>query len=462
MPDAPLEVLSPIYRTWVVDEHGRIVRTRYELALWLAARDALRAGRLYRAGSHRYGDPAAWMMPRKQWLAERVELAAVFDRPLDGRQRLEQLQGDQERLVRALQHGHETGVDVLYDGEKIVGRRPGAQPVPASARELVTSTHAMLPRLGIGALIIDVARDVPFMDELRHAGGQQSRSPTRRGQLFAALVACATGMGYTRMAEASTFTERQLREAAERHCTIEHLAAADALVCEAIRGLAQTSTIDLERISSSDRQRYPIIGRSALAGFAAREAGYRRRMVIWMIWINEQYAHFGSKVISVTEREGLHTLDAIVLADDAPEIHTADTHGATELVFAGFDLLGRRFIPRLHDIADVPLYGLGPGQPHLAADMLLTRNVPDELIAGQWDELPAPRRIGQARLDRPQRPGGLLALEQKCRGSVIGSWPGRSVAKRRLAGRLRAALAVVYGPASGVVELAPVMSVEVV
>ena len=289
--------------------------------------------------------------------------------------------------MRALQHGHETGVDVLYDGEKIVGRRPGAQLVPASARELVTSTHAMLPRVGIAALIIDVARDIPFMDELRHAGGQQARSPTRRGQLFAALVACATGMGYTRMAEASKFTERQLREAAERHCTIEHLAAADALVCEAIRGLAQASTIDLERISSSDGQRYPIIGRSALAGFAAREAGYRRRMVTWMIWINEQYAHFGSKVISVTEREGLHTLDAIVLADDAPEIHTADTHGATELVFAGFDLLGRRFIPRLSDIADVPLYGLGPGQPQLAADMLLARKVRDEVIAGQWEEL---------------------------------------------------------------------------
>ncbi len=125
------------------------MRTRYEIALWLAARDALRARRLYRAGSHRYGDPAAWMMPPQQWAAERVELAAVFDRPLDAQARLAQLQGDQERLVRALQHGHETGVDVLYDGEKIVGRRPGAQPVPASARELVASTHAMLPMTGL-------------------------------------------------------------------------------------------------------------------------------------------------------------------------------------------------------------------------------------------------------------------------------------------------------------------------
>ena len=286
------------------------------------------------------------MMPAAQWQAERVELAAVFDRPLDGLERLQQLQREQEQLVRALQHGHETGVDMLYDGEKIVGRRPDAQPVPTSARELGASTHAMLPRVGLPALIIDVARDIPFMDELRHAGSQQARSATRRDQLFAALVAAATGIGYTRMAEASKFTERQLREAAERHLTIEHLAAADAL-----------------------------------------PPSYFPPPCTWMIWINEQYAHFGSKVISVTEREGLHTLDAIGLADDAPEIHTADTHGATELVFAGFDLLGRRFIPRLDDIGDVPLYGLGPGQPQLAADMLLTRRVRDELIAGQWDEL---------------------------------------------------------------------------
>ena len=124
------------------------MRTRYELALWLVARDALRARRLYRSGSHRYGDPAAWIMPRKQWEAERVELAAVFDRPLDGRVRLEQLRGDQERLVRALQHGHEAGVDVLYDGEKIVGRRPGAQLVPASARELVARRTRCCPGSG--------------------------------------------------------------------------------------------------------------------------------------------------------------------------------------------------------------------------------------------------------------------------------------------------------------------------
>ena len=163
-----------------------------------------------------------------------------------------------------------------------------------------------------------------------------------------------------------------MRDAAARHYTPENLAAANARVLERLRLLPHRWILD-ELLTTSDGQRYPVIGRSALAGFAAREAGYRRQMVTWLIWINDQYAHFGSKVIAVTEREGLHTLDAIVLADsDAPRDHTADTHGATELVFGAFGLLGRRFVPRLGDIAEVPLYGLGPGQPHLAADALLT------------------------------------------------------------------------------------------
>lgn len=77
LPDAPLSVLPAGWRDWTLDEDGTPVRTRYELALWIKTRDALRARGLYRAASHRYGDPAGWMMPpRVQWQRERAELAA--------------------------------------------------------------------------------------------------------------------------------------------------------------------------------------------------------------------------------------------------------------------------------------------------------------------------------------------------------------------------------------------------
>ena len=105
LPDAPLTVLPAAWREWTLDEGGIPIRTRFELALWIKARDALRGRGLYRATSHRYGGPADWMMPLVQWQRERAELAELFDRPFDGTQRLAALEGRQRELARTLQEG---------------------------------------------------------------------------------------------------------------------------------------------------------------------------------------------------------------------------------------------------------------------------------------------------------------------------------------------------------------------
>jgi len=62
-----------------------------------------------------------------------------------------------------------------------------------------------------------------------------------------------------------------------------------------------------------------------------------------------------------------------------------DTHGATELVFAIFDLLGWDFVPRMDDLADRRLYRLGDPQPEIPADKLLTQHGRPELIDEQWE-----------------------------------------------------------------------------
>jgi TnpA family transposase len=63
--------------------------------------------------------------------------------------------------------------------------------------------------------------------------------------------------------------------------------------------------------------------------------------------------------VSVAEREAIHTLEALLHTPLPIAEHTTDTHGATELVFALFDLLGLSFIPRLRDAGDLRLYLLG-------------------------------------------------------------------------------------------------------
>ena len=91
----------------------------------------------------------------------------------------------------------------------------------------------------------------------------------------------------------------------------------------------------------------------------AREFGYKRGALNLVNWVSDQYSQYGTKVVSVAEREAIHTLEAILHTQLPILEHTTDTHGATELVFALFDLLGLRFIPRLRDAGELLLYRLG-------------------------------------------------------------------------------------------------------
>jgi hypothetical protein len=124
--DEPVDVLPKAWRAWVLDEDGRVQRTRYELGLWFVARDALRAGRLYRLVGRRYADPAGFLMPGERWQADRDELAVTFGRTLDPAERLRELEADQHRALAALQAAVDAG-----DGVRLVGDRLELSPPDA-------------------------------------------------------------------------------------------------------------------------------------------------------------------------------------------------------------------------------------------------------------------------------------------------------------------------------------------
>jgi len=60
-----------------------VLRTRYELGLWCAIRDALRDGRLIRPASRKYLDPAAFLLPPgfRSWRAHGTDFGVWFGFP---------------------------------------------------------------------------------------------------------------------------------------------------------------------------------------------------------------------------------------------------------------------------------------------------------------------------------------------------------------------------------------------
>jgi TnpA family transposase len=73
-------------------------------------------------------------------------------------------------------------------------------------------------------------------------------------------------------------------------------------------------------------------------------------------------SQYGTKFVPVTVRDSTYVLDELCNNETELPIreHTTDTAGATEIIFALFDLLGFRFAPRLRDLSDRRLFASGP------------------------------------------------------------------------------------------------------
>ena len=102
--------------------------------------------------------------------------------------------------------------------------------------------------------------------------------------------------------------------------------------------------------------------------------------------MSDQYSRYGTKVVSVAEREAIHTLEASLHTQLPILEHTTDTHGATEIVFALFDLLGLRFIRRLRDAGHLLLHLLGP-PTGLPVDPVMRGRARPQRIIEQYDDL---------------------------------------------------------------------------
>jgi TnpA family transposase len=384
--DEPVEFLAKSWHAWVTDTEGRVRRTRFDLALWFAARDALRAGRVYRPIGRRYADPAAFLMPAKRWRTEREELAVTFDRTLDVEHRLAQLRADQQQALGRLQTAVDAGDGVRLNGDRLELSPPGALDESPAAVGLRAELDRLTPRIDIPELLAEVEQWTGFTGQLAHAAGATPRIADLQQHLHAALLASGLNLGPTRMAECCALSYRQLAWATEWYLTDEQLQAANDVLVDYLHQLQLAAHWGDGTFSSSDGQRSPARGRAAAADAMAREFGHRRGALNLINWVSDQYSQYGTKVVSVAEREAIHTLEAILHTQLPIAEHTTDTHGATETVFALFDLLGLRFIPRLRDAGALRLHRLGP-RTGLPVDAVLRSHARPDRIRDRYDDL---------------------------------------------------------------------------
>src|SRR5712692_6304579 len=106
----------------------------------------------------------------------------------------------------------------------------------------------------------------------------------------------------------------------------------------------------------SDGQRFPAKGKSITARALSRY--FADEGLSTYTHLTDQHAVYGTKVIVATDHEAPYVLDEILgNQTDLPITeHATDTHGASLLNFALFDLCGLQLSPRIRDLGKITLY----------------------------------------------------------------------------------------------------------
>ena len=206
------------------------------------------------------------------------------------------------------------------------------------------------------------------------------------------IIANSTNMGLSRMSDACGIGYDTLAWTQEWYVREETLRAANP---ENDRlPPAATAHRDL-------RQRHPVLlGRATLPDEgkighrpSAQSATSSTRACPPIQHVTDQHAVFGTKIIVATDREFPYVLDEILgNQTDLPITeHATDTHGASLINFALFDLVGCNCRPRIRDLGKITL-PVDAGRSTTRAMSPARRAAADPadqlaLIAEHWDEM---------------------------------------------------------------------------
>ncbi len=343
-----------------VERDGGIDRAAYEAAVLTALRDEIRRGNVAVRGSKRFGHLSDLFMPENEWEAargaffERAGLPASADEAVSLLE--SRLGGAYDRLLGELpQNSHVT----FTDGGTWRFSKDSAEALSPENDDGLSALHDHLGRqmrqIRLPDLLIDVDNALGFTRHLTPTVSSE-RSAADVCEAVAAVIAYGCNLGPHTMASLTDGVGYdQIKRVADAHLHGDALRRALADVVNGIAGLDTARVWGDGQTSSSDGQRFLFPRRTVKRTYSHRMGDYA---IEFYSFVADNYAPFYSTPIECTERDAGYVLDGLLYHESDLEIdeHYTDTHGYSEVQFAAFAALGKRFCPRIRGLHKQRIY----------------------------------------------------------------------------------------------------------
>ena len=391
--DAPLGFIPRKLRP-LVEKNGEVSKRAWECALLTAVRDEIRAGNIYVQRSKRFGRFDDFFIADAKWKKQRESFFTRAGLPAKA-------EDVPEYLTSRLNQAYDNFLELLPKNSYAGVNEKGWQLSVDSSEKLDEAGKQKLEKLKawlaenmrtirLPALLIEVDNELHVTHHFMTPHQQQQRTAEDVCTVLATVMAHGCNVGpYTmsRLTEGITYrqikwvTDWQLLEDAQRQALAQ--------VVNAISKLDVTQAWGEGKTSSSDGQRFRMKRKLLQQTYSHRFNDYA---IEFYSFVADNYAPFYSTVIECTDRDAAFVLDGLLYneSDLALEEHYTDTHGYTEINFAAFAMLGRRFAPRIRGLKKQRIYRIDKEKEYSSLISLVDRwdrTIHMDWICEQWDRM---------------------------------------------------------------------------
>lgn len=377
------------------DENKKIRKSLYKILLYMHICAAVKSGELNLQYSYRYKAIHEYLIDKETWKKYRDELikSAQLENFADCKKLLEHLKQCLDEKYKKVNVRFSEGRNPYLSFNK---KNQVYITTPALPEKETKYIAALLEQSGfVPALQIltDVDKVTKFTDCFNHHAVKHVKQQQSPAAYFAGIIGLGCNIGVRKMGQISLgINENTLVNTVNWHFSLNNLHAANESIVQLIHKLSLSSIFVDEKLiphSSSDGRKVNVSVDSLIASRSFKYHGKDKGVSVYT-FIDERQALFHSLVMSSTEREAAYVIDGLLQNEvTKTSIHSTDTHGFTELVFAATHFLDVAFAPRIKNLGEQHIYAFSSKETYekRSYKILPNRTINQKLIATHWDDI---------------------------------------------------------------------------
>jgi len=395
MEDAPSEIVNRAWHALVYQhQHQPNDRRYYTFCVLERLQDALKRREIFITPSERWGDPRAKLISDENWPQLRPQVCRTLNRQSEPKEELVKLSQQLDAAYGRTAQNLPTNADLRIeqqDGEDRLVLTPLEKQVEsASLITLRKTVAAMLPRVDLAEVIMEIQARTNFAAEFTHLSETGSRGENLPLSICAVLLAeaCNIGIEPVSRGEVAALRRDRLLWVQQNYIRADTISRANARLVEAQSLVPLAQNWGGGEVASADGLRFVVPVRTLNARPNSKYFGGERGITYYN-FLSDQFSGIYGLVVPGTLRDSLYLLEGVLNQQTVlkPTEFMTDTAGSSEIVFGLFWLLGYQFSPRLADLGEVRLWRLDYNTDYGALQGVGRHKASAKLIENNWDDI---------------------------------------------------------------------------